>query len=319
MSFLESRSAQVKTLEGCGERFALRAGVPQGAVLSPALYNVYVSDMPQPPHGVKNIIYADDVSQIVTAPSARTSKNRTEAAANQLSVFERSWKIRTNVNKFTVLQIGSNHGSTKSYRINNQMVPASCRGRFLGLYVGGRNMVKHVTARKAQAMKTLNQMRRLVGLSANSRRRIYLSKVRPVLVYPSSVWAALSPNLQAKLQTVQNKALEFIDGCGMHISRKSAKQLHSEYNLAPLCHMLQKGAIRELNTLCVTHASDVDSWIKTCMDIHTTWDRNFPSNLRKLGRTPPDFYTISQAVLSHNVWTSPFYISQSSSDFPGEA
>jgi hypothetical protein len=39
----------------------MKAGVPQGSVLSPNLYNLYINDTPQPP-GVNLALFADDTS-----------------------------------------------------------------------------------------------------------------------------------------------------------------------------------------------------------------------------------------------------------------
>ena len=38
----------------------MRQGVPQGGVLSPTLFNLYMSKMPTPPPNIKLVTYADD-------------------------------------------------------------------------------------------------------------------------------------------------------------------------------------------------------------------------------------------------------------------
>ena len=64
--FLTDRKARVVHNGVEGPDFALQAGVPQGSVLSPTLYNIYVRDLPRPlSNSSLYIIYADDVSQIV--------------------------------------------------------------------------------------------------------------------------------------------------------------------------------------------------------------------------------------------------------------
>ena len=58
-SYVEFRGAKSK------RRLAKR-GVPQGVVLSPILFNLNVSKIPQPPDSVKLVTYADDCSILTT-------------------------------------------------------------------------------------------------------------------------------------------------------------------------------------------------------------------------------------------------------------
>ena len=51
-----------------GEKFQILSGVPQGSVLSPTFFTIYTKDIPQPDHNCKNIIYAHDITQIISYP-----------------------------------------------------------------------------------------------------------------------------------------------------------------------------------------------------------------------------------------------------------
>jgi hypothetical protein len=45
----------------------MRAGVAQGGLISPALFSLYVNDMPNPSHHVELTLYADDTAVIATS------------------------------------------------------------------------------------------------------------------------------------------------------------------------------------------------------------------------------------------------------------
>ena len=47
----------------------IKQGVPQGGVLSPMLFNIYMSKMPKPPKNIKLVTYADDSNVFKSAPT----------------------------------------------------------------------------------------------------------------------------------------------------------------------------------------------------------------------------------------------------------
>jgi len=95
-SFLTERQARAVINDHVGSPISILAGVPQGAILSPTLYNIFISDIPAPrrPHS-RDIIYADDVSQIVAAPP-KLIKCFVETEIKRINLYEKRWKIRSN-------------------------------------------------------------------------------------------------------------------------------------------------------------------------------------------------------------------------------
>lgn len=88
-SFISNRTGQVRLGRSeLSQPFRIEAGVPQGCVLSPILYNIFVSDIPPPiDNNVGLAQYADDVAFWATHPrlsSARAKINRSPAAIYHL-------------------------------------------------------------------------------------------------------------------------------------------------------------------------------------------------------------------------------------------
>ena len=99
--YLMDRTVRIKIENYTGQPFELQTGVPQGACLSPTLFNFYVHDLPDPLPNTDYEQYADDITQIIAAPgNYRTIGQNTTHAIAQLNDYENKWKTQTNFDKF---------------------------------------------------------------------------------------------------------------------------------------------------------------------------------------------------------------------------
>ncbi|XP_069989444.1 uncharacterized protein [Penaeus vannamei] len=71
---------------------------PTGECISPTLYTLYTTPIPPPERSSNYVMYADDITQIITHPSPRANfiKLATNKAINKINKFEGEWKIKTN-------------------------------------------------------------------------------------------------------------------------------------------------------------------------------------------------------------------------------
>ena len=61
--------AQIRIGNILSDPIPLLSGVAQGGILSPLLFLIFINDIPEPEHGVHNVIFADDVTQVITVPN----------------------------------------------------------------------------------------------------------------------------------------------------------------------------------------------------------------------------------------------------------
>ena len=79
-----------------GPRFLLQSGVPQGGwCLSPTLFSIYTSDLPRPTPNSEYVMFADDITQIVSVPgkSSNMAIRKVKTAIESINNYERKWKI----------------------------------------------------------------------------------------------------------------------------------------------------------------------------------------------------------------------------------
>lgn len=75
MSYLNERNFQVKVNSTLSDTKHIKAGVPQGGILSPILYTLFVSDIPKPRDCFLGQ-YADDTALLTAAYRGKTVEKR---------------------------------------------------------------------------------------------------------------------------------------------------------------------------------------------------------------------------------------------------
>ena len=96
----------LKVNDYLGEIFNLESGVPQGSCLSPTLFILYTTDIPDPSEDYVIVFFADDLTQIIYNEKSRTEMAlKTQREIEKYNEYEKKWKIRTNLRKFQVIPI----------------------------------------------------------------------------------------------------------------------------------------------------------------------------------------------------------------------
>ena len=78
----------------------IREDVPQGGVISPVLFLIYINDITQaiPPH-VSNILHADDLAVWSVSEHISTATYRIQQTVKQIQKWTVHWRLKLNKNK----------------------------------------------------------------------------------------------------------------------------------------------------------------------------------------------------------------------------
>lgn len=93
-SYLENRHSTVISGTSMSEISSIRAGVPQGAVSAPLVFNLYTSGQPTTPHTPNG-----DKAFLAVHSDPETASNFIQNYLNLLSIWYKEWGIKINESK----------------------------------------------------------------------------------------------------------------------------------------------------------------------------------------------------------------------------
>ena len=85
----------------------LHAGVPQGAILSPLLFSVYMNDIPTPGQDLSTNLFADDTSVFALEKSPQQLALNLQAKVDVLCAWFKQWLLSVNPTKSAAMVIRS--------------------------------------------------------------------------------------------------------------------------------------------------------------------------------------------------------------------
>lgn len=218
--FVTNRSFQVRVQDKLSQVFQVSAGVPQGSVLGPKLFNIYTSDIPQAPSNVRKLCFADDFLTYTASKSPTLASQRLNGYLSTLSEYYNKWKIKINPDKVVAITFtGNKRDRPRRYntqnidlRIGNTSIPLQNSMKYLGVYFTPKmNFIEHV---KKTIQKVLirtkylhNALRHGNLLDVSIKILCYKQLIRPIISYAFPIWSCISSAQMEKLRVCERKIL----------------------------------------------------------------------------------------------------------------
>ena len=215
------------------------SGIPQGSVLGPLLFLIYINDLPEV---VKSdaLLFADD-TKIFRQVCSQNDALLLQADIDSLTRWSNKWLLKFNTDKCHVLSLGrfDNIRYTHRYSLYGEELEHVFDEKDLGVIVDMElSFEDHISAEIKKANGIMELIRRSFSyLDCEMFKKLYTTLVRPHLEYAQSVW---SPHLRKhikQLENVQIRATKLVDG----MKHPDYSERLEKLDLPTLLHRRERG------------------------------------------------------------------------------
>lgn len=209
-AYLQERNVAVRSNGVTSATAAIRCGVPQGSVLGPLLFLLFINDLPGMLHSPCQL-FADDMKIWRTIRGTEDTK-ALQDDLNTISMWTTANDLPLNEGKCRVLALRSD--IKRTYILNNRAIPHSEAEKDLGIVVHSSMGVSEQCKKAAHtANKHLGLLRRTFGHFDSGIIHILIATyIRPHLEYTVQVWSPWLKKDQRLLEQPQRRATKLVPG-----------------------------------------------------------------------------------------------------------
>ena len=213
-SYLEHRKQSTVINETCSSAQNIMFGVPQGSILGPLLFIIYINDITHATSAGKYILFADDTSIVFTLGDDNNDHATKEVEKELVKVCD--WfnanKLSVNELKTKVMCFKSTGDHNVTLKLNDTPIENVTNFKFLGITISNNLSWKaHVNLKCNQINKVIAVMSRLKNeISSQILAQIYRSLIDPYINYGLIAWGNNEGKGIARIEKLQKKAMRII-------------------------------------------------------------------------------------------------------------
>ena len=205
-SFLQDRTQQVRIGKELSNVSKVTSGIPQGSVLGPVLFTIFINDLPECVNGLCKI-FADDTKVYNTCDNHNILQNDLLS----LQHWSNTWQLLFNNDKCKCIQYGKNNPK-HSYHFDTQKgtqeIKVDSEEKDLGvIFDSSLKFDLHINSIVNKANKILGLIKRNFNyIDSGIFIKLFKALVRPHLEYANVIWHPAYKYHQIMLENIQRRA-----------------------------------------------------------------------------------------------------------------
>ena len=285
-SYLSQRQQQVSINNTKSSFRPVSCGVPQGSILGPFLFLLFINDLPLYTSNVSTDMYADDTTLYDVQSSQEVIERNLQIALNKLHIWCKNNGMVLNAAKTKVMLITTNQkrrGLNKeglNLKYKDDTLQTTSNEKILGVFVDNNLLwsehVKHITKKIASNIWLLSKIK--IFLSQEYRVQFYKSYIQPHIDFCNIVWGSTSESNKLKILRLQKRAIRVILDYNVENTQDAMKSLNIQSIYDRLFLRKAKFMFKVFNGLTPTYVSEnfsTRSNLNTSVNLRSTAARCF--------------------------------------------